>query len=206
MPKARLILLRHGQAEWNVEGRYQGQLDSALTAAGRAQAEALATRLARQRAAALYSSDLGRAQETARLIAEASGLPVILESRLRERHLGMFQGLRKSEIREKFPDEYRRFKSDSDYIVPGGESARQFAARVIDCLEEIASRHGGQEIVVVTHGGPVSSLLCHTLNIPLGGPRRFERPNASWNVFLFDNGKWLLETWGDASHLASGII
>lgn len=206
MPKTRLILLRHGQAEWNIEGRYQGQLDSALTPAGQAQAEALAARLARHRVTALYSSDLGRAQETARRAAEASGLQVILNPRLRERHLGIFQGLLKSEIRQKFPDEYRRFKSNSDYIIPDGESVRQFSARVIDCLEEIAGRHGGQEIAVVTHGGPLSLLLRHTLNVPLEAPRRFERPEASWNVFRFENGKWFLETWGDSSHVASAII
>ncbi len=206
MPKTRLILLRHGEAEWNIEGRYQGQLDSALTAAGRRQAEALAVRLARRQAAALYSSDLGRAQQTARLAADACRLPVILDSRLREQHLGMFQGLLKSDIREKFPAEYRCFKADADYIVPGGESARQFSDRVIACLEEIVSRHTGQEIVVVTHGGPVGSLLCHTFNIPLRAPRSFERPNASWNVFLFENGRWRLETWGDASHLEPQLI
>lgn len=203
MLPARLILLRHGETEWNVERRYQGQLDSALTAVGRAQSRALATRLGRHAVAALYSSDLGRAQETARVCAEATGLRVILDSRLRERHLGMFQGLLKSEIREKFPEEYRRFKSDPDYLVPGGESARQSSARMIACLEEIATRHAGQQIAIVAHGGTSSSLLRHTLGIPLGAPRRFERSNATWNLFIFSDGKWFLETWGDMSHLKS---
>jgi probable phosphoglycerate mutase len=196
-------LVRHGETEWNVERRYQGQLDSALTVTGRAQSRTLVARLARHSVAALYSSDLGRAQETARVCAEATGLKVILDSRLREQHLGIFQGLLKSEIREKFPDEYRRFKSDPDYVVPGGESARQSSARVIVCLEEIATRHAGQQLAIVAHGGTASSLLRHTLGIPLSAPRRFERSNATWNVFIFDGDKWFLETWGDMSHLKS---
>jgi probable phosphoglycerate mutase len=203
MSAAHLILLRHGETEWNIEARYQGQLDSALTATGRAQAAALASRLVPHGVAVLYSSDLGRAQETARVIADATGLKVIPDSRLRERHLGIFQGLLKSEIREMFSDEYRRFKADADYVIPGGESARQCSTRIIGCLEEIARRHVGQKIAIVAHGGTVSSLLRHTLATPLEAPRRFERLNASWNVFLFEDGKWSLQTWGDVSHLGS---
>jgi probable phosphoglycerate mutase len=203
MPATRLILLRHGETEWNVERRYQGQLDSALTTTGRTQARALAARLAGQCVAALYSSDLDRARETARVVADSTGLKQILDSGLRERHLGVFQGLLKAEIREKFPDEYLRFKSDPDYVIPGGESTRQSSTRVIACLEEIAGCHAGQQIAVIGHGGTASSLLRYALGIPLGAPRRFERSNASWNVFVFDDGKWFLETWGDVSHLES---
>lgn len=201
MSVTRLILLRHGETEWNLEGRYQGHLDSPLTPAGVAQARALAERAARQTLSALYSSDLGRAQQTAGAVAESTGLKVTVDVRLRERHLGVFQWLLKAELREKFPDEYRQFKvSGPDYVIPGGESSRQGHARVIACLDDIARRHVGQQIAVVAHGGTISSLLRHTLGIPLDAPRRFERPNASWNVFLWDDGKWLLETWGDVSH------
>src|SRR5262249_22072290 len=124
------------------------------------------------------------------------------DARLREQNLGQWQGQRQADIREKFPAEYRRLKADPDYEVPGGESARQCATRVIACLEEIARRHTGQHIAVVTHGGAASALLRHVLGIPLGAPRRFERANASWNVFLFGEGRWFLKTWGDVSHLA----
>ncbi len=203
MPSTRLILLRHGETAWNIEGRYQGQSDSALTATGRAQAEALAARLHRHRVEALYSSDLGRAVETARVVAVSTGLIVNLDSRLRERHLGVFQGLLKADIRVRFPDEYRRFKTDTDYVVPGGESARQCSTRLIACLEEIAGRHPGQDIAVASHGGAANSLLRHALGIPLGAPRRFDNLNASWNVFTYDKGRWYLETWGDVSHLNS---
>jgi probable phosphoglycerate mutase len=198
-----MILLRHGETTWNVEGRYQGHLDSPLTPRGESQARALARRLAGMKFTALYSSDLGRAGRTASIIAQATGREVRTDPRLRERHLGIFQGLLKSEIKQKLADEYRLFKTAGpDRAMPGGESARQSAERCLACLEEIARRHAGETIVVVAHGGTISVLLRHTLGFPLGTPRRFERFNASWNVFTWDDGKWRLETWGDVSHLA----
>ncbi len=202
MKATRIILLRHGETVWNLEGRYQGQLDSPLTPVGEAQARGLAQRLAGGKFAALYTSDLGRARHTAAFIAESSGHEPRVEARLRERHLGIFQNLRKAELKEKFPDEYRLCKSGGpDHVIPHGESTRQAADRTNTCLEELARRHCGETIVVVTHGGTISALLRHTLGIPLEAPRRFERSNASWNVFMFSDDRWLLETWGDVSHL-----
>lgn len=201
MPITRVVVGRHGETIWNVEGRYQGQLDSALTATGLKQSRALATRLAGENFSTLYSSDLGRAMQTAEIISRQTSHTIVTNAGLRERHLGIFQGLRKKEIQQKFADEYRLFKGGADYVVPGGESATQASARLVGCLEELARRHASERIVVVTHGGVASALLRHTLGIPPGAPRRFERPNASWNVFWFEDGKWFLETWGDISHL-----
>ena len=205
MSVTRVILLRLGETAWNIEGRYQGQLDSPLTPAGVAQANALARRLASVKFAVLYSSDLGRARQTAACIGESSGHEIRTDPRLRERHLGIFQNLLKAELKQKFPEEYRLFKSGGpDYVIPQGESGRQAADRSNACLEEIARRHPDESIVIVAHGGNISALLRHTLDIPLAAPRRFERFNASWNVFTLEDGKWLLETWGDVSHLDTG--
>lgn len=202
MEPSGLIILRHGETTWNVEGRYQGHLDSPLTPRGEAQARALARRLTSASFTALYSSDLGRASQTAGFIAQATGHQIRPDPRLRERNLGIFQGLLKSEIKQKLADEYRLFKTGGpDHAMPGGESDRQAAERSLACLEELARRHSSQTIVVVAHGGTISMLLRHTLGIPLGTPRRFERFNASWNMFEWDDGKWRLETWGDVSHL-----
>jgi probable phosphoglycerate mutase len=204
MERSRLIILRHGETAWNVEGRYQGHLDSPLTPRGEAQARALARRLTGVSFTTLYSSDLGRATQTAGIIAQATRHEVLPDSRLRERNLGVFQGLLKSEIKQKLADEYRLFKTAGpDYAMPGGESARQAAERSLVCLEELAQRHLGETIVLVAHGGTISVLLRHTLGIPLEAPRRFARFNASWNVFTWDDGKWRLETWGDVNHLSS---
>lgn len=202
MPRTHLIVVRHGESAWNVEGRYQGQLDSALTDNGLRQSRELAARLAREKLSALHSSDLGRAMQTAEIIAKYTSLAIVTCSGLRERHLGIFQGLLKREIQQRFPDEYRSFKgTDPDYVIREGESAAQAATRIISALESIAQQHAGQRIVVVTHGGVASALVRHTLGIPLGAPRRFERPNASYNAFWYEDGKWFLETWGDVSHL-----
>src|SRR5262245_4320439 len=126
MPTTRLIVLRHGETCWNREGRFQGHLDSPLTSVGIRQGQALARRLAGYRFSALYSSDLGRAEATARIIAEASGQEVCLDARLRERHLGVLQGQLVSEARQKFPEAYDTFKRGvADKPVPGGESNRE---------------------------------------------------------------------------------
>jgi len=200
MSRTRIILLRHGETAWNVEGRYQGQLDSALTPTGLAQARALGSRLAGAQLSALYSSDLGRARQTAELIAETTGHEVRTDVRLRERHFGIFQGLRKAEL--KSLEQYRLFKAGgSDHVIPEGESAQQAADRSNACLEELAARHVGGDLVVVAHGGTLSALLRHTLGLPLAGARRFARFNASWNVFARRKDRWFLETWGDVSHL-----
>jgi len=202
MASTRLILVRHGESVWNLEGRYQGQLDSRLTPKGLAQSGALAARLAGHKFVALYSSDLGRAMQTAEVIAEQTGHRILTDSRLRERHLGIFQSLSKKEIKQKFAEEYRLFKAaDPHYVVPGGESASQACTRMRGCLEELARRHVGESMAVVAHGGVLSVLFRHTLMLTLEAPRRFERRNASWNAFRCDDGKWVVETWGDVSHL-----
>jgi probable phosphoglycerate mutase len=203
MATTRVILLRHGQTQWNAEGRYQGQLDSPLSSEGLSQAAALAARMAKERFSALYTSDLGRAHQTAQIIARQTGHDLGIEVRLRERHLGIFQGLLETEIRQRYPREHRRWEEgDPDYVIPGGESARQHFTRSLSCLEELAQSHFGERIVIVTHAGVLEVLLQHTLGISTQGPRRYKRRHASWNLFSYRDHHWFLETWGDLSHLA----
>jgi 2,3-bisphosphoglycerate-dependent phosphoglycerate mutase len=205
MALTRFVILRHGETVWNFERRYQGQLDSPLTELGVTQARALADRLPTGSVAAFYASDLGRARQTAEIISERNGCEVIAHVGLRERHLGIFQGSTREEVKARWPEEYRRLKSgDADYAVPGGESTRALMERVLATLNEIAARHHGNTIAAITHGGPLSALLRHALSIPFEAPRRFSRLNASWNVFALQDGKWLLETWGDTSHWPQG--
>ena len=197
-----VMVVRHGETEWNTEGRRQGHLDSTLTAKGRAQAEALAQRFSPESCSAIYSSDLGRAFETARTIAEKTGHEVVSDERLRERNLGIFQGLDGEEIRARYPREYEEHRNGgADHAVPEGESFREQTRRNMVCLEELAKRHAGEVIMVVTHGGVLSALFRHTLDISLDAPRRFSFKNASVNTFKFQDGVWGLETWGDITHL-----
>lgn len=207
MERTRVIIVRHGETQWNIANIRQGHLDSPLTGEGIAQAKALARRLARERFSALYSSDLGRAVQTAQIIAQTTGHEIVTDSRLRERHLGIFQGLVGDEIKEKYPEEYKLHRSlGPDYVIPGGESVRQQVARNIGYLSEIATKHAGETILVITHGGVLSGLFRHTFSIPFEAPRRFEFTNAGLNVFVYEQGSWFLQTWGDLSHLASEPI
>jgi len=197
-----LWVVRHGETVWSNLGKYQGHLHGELSMHGRRQAEALAIRLAEEGFEALYSSDLQRASRTAECIANRSRHQIQRDARLRERHLGIFQGLNLQQIQHQYPEEYEKYMSgNADYIVPEGESRRQRYDRVIQCALEIAEHHAGQRIVVVTHGGPLADLLYYTLHIPLGEPRRFKLYNAGLNIFLVSAGDWRLGTWGDIGHL-----
>jgi probable phosphoglycerate mutase len=205
MVRTQVIIIRHGQTQWNIRKIRQGHLDSELTEKGLAQAQALAQRLVRENFRVLYSSDLGRAMHTARIIAAVTGHEIISDPRLRERHLGVFQGLSGEQIKAKYPEEYHLHRTvGPEYTIPGGESVRQQVARNVAFLNEMAVKHPGEKVVVVTHGGVVSGLFRHTLNIPLDAPRRFEFVNAGLNVFAYEDGTWMLRTWGDVSHLDPG--
>jgi probable phosphoglycerate mutase len=197
-----LYAVRHGETEWNLIGKQQGHLNSPLTATGIKQAHALAAGLSDKGIEIIYSSDLGRAFQTAEVIAAKLTLPVNVDSRLRERHLGTMQGLTKAQFREQFPHESAAFDSgDPDYILPDGESARQRYERCLACSSDLVSRHLGRTLLIVAHGGLLNSLFHHTLKIPLTDPRRFSLFNAAINRFSVTNHSWRLDSWGNTSHL-----
>ncbi|MDY7226443.1 histidine phosphatase family protein [Hyalangium rubrum] len=200
--KTEFILLRHGETEWNSLGRLQGHLDSPLSPEGLRQADALAERLKGVSFHALYSSDLGRALETARRIGARTGHAVQPDTRLRERGVGILEGLTREEAGRRHPEVFSEYTAGGpDFIVPGGESATQRLRHAVGCLEELSARHTGARVVVVTHGGVLSSLFRHSLGIPPGTPRAFSVLNASWNQFDYQERKFRLVTWGDVNHL-----
>jgi len=200
----RIILVRHGETAWNLEGRLQGHRDSPLTPTGRSQVAAIAERLARVRVAALYSSDLGRARETALPISDRTAVSPRYDERLRERRLGIFEGLTEPEIVERYPAEWALFRErDPDWVVPGGESARERSERTVSFLEELAARHLGETVAAVTHGGVLDGLFRFVVGLSLAVPRHFIIPNGALNVIRFDEGRWMLETWGSREHYAS---
>ena len=205
MNPTKLIIVRHGETLWNVEGKKQGQFDSPLTCLGIKQAEALAQRLAEESFAVLYASDLGRAAKTAEYIAARTNHEVILEDGLRERDFGIFQGLTDEQIKNKYPAEYNLHLADKiDYVIPEGESLREFSARVINCLESLTVRHAGQVVAIVTHGGVIDGWFRFIFGIPLEIPRRAKLWNAGFNCLVYDDvAGWTLHTWGDVSHVKS---
>jgi probable phosphoglycerate mutase len=197
------IIVRHGETEWNKLGRQQGHLDSPLTPLGRKQAEAMAAGLCAYRIDAFYASDLGRARETADVISRLLGLPYETDARLRERHLGVIQGFTYEEFAVDHAAELARFKGgDPDFRLSGGESERERFRRHTACLEELAGRHPGRTVLIVTHGGALRSFMDRALDIPLGAKRAYALPNASINVFsIADGNEWRLATWGETAHL-----
>ena len=201
----RFVLLRHGQTQWNVESRIQGHVDSGLTAEGRAQARALAERMAPESFDLLLASDLGRAMDTARAIAERTGHAIVADPRLRERHFGECQGLTYGELDYRYPDLFSSVREvDPDFVVPGGESRRQFHDRVKGAFESLAREHEGRRIVVVSHGGVLAMLYRAIHAIPLGKPHPIPIRNASYNALAWESGAWRVEAWGDTIHLPEG--
>jgi len=197
-----LIAIRHGETEWNSVGRFQGHLNSELNAEGRSQAQALGERLAAERFDLLLSSDLGRALQTASAIAMRTGHEILVDARLRERRMGIFQGLTPAEVQERYPEDYARFKShDPDYVIPEGESVRQLFERCIACFTELAERHAGLTLATVTHGGVLAMLYRHARAMPLEAPRDFPLHNTGINRFRHRQGAWELRSWGDIAHL-----
>lgn len=202
-----LIVVRHGETSWNREKRMQGTTDTTLSELGRAQAQALGRRLASHGFSALYSSDLSRARDTARAIAEHTGRKLVVDPRLQERRFGIFEGLTAAEIISRYPVEHACFASrDPEYEVPGGESARMFTQRCLGCLSEIAGRHSGEEVVVVTHGLVLDSLYRAAHGLEHGAPRPVPLINASVNLFGYGASAWRLVLWGDVTHLAADEV
>jgi broad specificity phosphatase PhoE len=149
---ATLLLVRHGETDWNAEGRLQGHTDRPLNEYGRRQARALAERLAGDDISAVYASDLSRARETAEILAAPLGLPVVLEPGLRERNWGSWEGLTGSE------------RDRVEYV---GEAPEEHAERVLAAVRAIADRHVGEKIVVVTHGGSLRRVQAATYGMAL---------------------------------------
>jgi 2,3-bisphosphoglycerate-dependent phosphoglycerate mutase len=196
------LLLRHGETLWNRDGRLQGWQDSPLSDAGRAQAEALAARLARERVDAIVASDLGRTRETAVPIAARLGLVLALDAGLRERCYGELEGMTWAEIERARPRDYQRLAArDPEYVVRGGESGVQFRDRVVSALEHLAHRHGDATVAVVTHGGVLGIVYRHAKDIALEMPRTFSVPNAAVNRLRIGARRWAIEAWADIGHL-----
>jgi probable phosphoglycerate mutase len=198
----RFIVVRHGETLWNLAGRVQGHGDSELSAAGRAQAEALARRLAGEPFDVLVSSDLGRAMATARTVARLTGHEVLADPRVRERGFGSGEGLGYAEIEARYPGGFRPSGvPDPDYAIPGGESRRAFQDRVATAFEALALEHAGRRVLVITHGGVVGALYRHIHGIAPDTAHRIAIANASYNEVAREGEAWTIGAWGDCAHL-----
>jgi 2,3-bisphosphoglycerate-dependent phosphoglycerate mutase len=200
----RILLIRHGETEWNRIERIQGMEDIPLNAMGLAQAEAVGIELGKivRGDAELVSSDLVRTRETAKPIIEATGLQARYDARLRERHFGVLQG----EWREMDAEGARRHaEGDQDYGPEGGETAREFYLRCVNAVTDLAIACDEPTLILVTHGGVVSSMYRHSQGIGAMGSRTWSVPNASISEWRFDGERFFNERIGDDSFLASAL-
>lgn len=199
--------MRHGQSTWNHEHRIQGQLDPPLSDEGRLQATRLGRRLAGRRLAGFYSSDLKRAFETAELIGRVAGIEPTAVPELREIYLGEWEGLRTLDIADRYPEAWAGWQREPNWdLVPGGERAAMFEARVAAALELIFKRHEQGDVLVVTHGGVIQIALHRIVGRPSHGLFPFKIQNASISVIEKSSGRVVVSGVNDVAHLEPGSI
>ena len=206
-----IILIRHGETAWNAERRLQGHLDISLNVEGERQASLLAAALAAEPIDLIVSSDLQRARQTAQAVATLRGMPLQIESGLRERCYGGFEGLLYSEIEQRFPAEFAAWQArDVDAILPDGkncgETFRQFYGRATGAILGLARAHSGGSIAMVAHGGVLECAYRMALGLPLETPRDFKVFNASINRFHVEEGRLVLDSWGEVDHLRPAVL
>lgn len=174
-----LYLIRHGQTDWNLEGRYTGQSDIPLNATGERQAAAAASQLNGVKLDAIVSSDLQRAQRTAEIIAAQVDLPVQSDARLREINQGVWEGMHFSEIKTRYEEQFKRRKRNPLAVAPpGGETVGQVQKRVLAALKDICARYPRQHVAIVSHGLALAIIKASINQIPIEQVWDLIPPNA----------------------------
>jgi glucosyl-3-phosphoglycerate phosphatase len=218
-----LVMLRHGQTEYNAGSRMQGQLDTDLSDLGRAQAVSAAEVLAKRQPLVIVSSDLRRALDTATALGERSGLPVTTDTRLRETHLGDWQGMTHLEVDVIAPGARMAWRDDARWAPHGGESRVDVARRSLPLVEELVagqSEWGVEDpdrpVVLVAHGGLIAALTGAVLGLPVDNwPVFGGMGNASWVQLSghcepddagFSDIRWRLDVWNASAQVANDVL
>jgi probable phosphoglycerate mutase len=218
----RLVMLRHGQTEYNAGSRMQGQLDTELSELGREQAVAAAEVLAKRQPLVIVSSDLRRALDTAVVLGERAGQPVLVDTRLRETHLGDWQGMTHLEVDTAAPGARLAWRDNARWAPHGGESRVDVAARSLPVVEELVAEQtewGRDEperpVVVVAHGGLIAALTAELLGLPVDNwPVLGGMGNASWVQLSGHSGtdatldgiRWRLDVWNASAQVANDVL
>jgi broad specificity phosphatase PhoE len=186
-----VYLARHGESDWNVERRWQGHADRPLTERGRAQAEALAEKLAGVHLDAVYASDLRRAWETAQVVAAPRGLEVVRLPELREVDVGSWSGFTRDECADRFPDAFLRWQEGGSGW-DDGESYEDMGVRIVGAVQRLAAEHPDGAILVVSHGGPIRAVHAHALGVDIATHRRTGpvEPNARLSAVSVEDGRF----------------
>ena len=197
-----LLIVRHGETEWNAEGRIQGHTDIGLSEKGAEQARSLGQRLADRQIDVAYSSDLRRTSETAKLALGGRDITLNETPRLREYNKGIFEGMTLSEIQEKFPAEYPKYlEKDLSYAPEGGETTRDVSTRMASIFSEIKANHLDETVLVVSHGGVLRAAMVSLLGMPLEGNWSFVFGNCGLTMVDTYTDNAVLQLFNDTSHI-----
>jgi glucosyl-3-phosphoglycerate phosphatase len=221
----RLVMLRHGQTDFNAGNRMQGQLDTDLSDLGREQAVAAGETLAKRQPLQIVSSDLRRALDTAVALGERSGVPVSVDARLRETHLGDWQGMTHHEVDAEAPGARLAWRDDARWAPHGGESRVDVAARSLPLVKEIVAHQSDwgvdgpdRPVVLVAHGGLIAALTAALLDLPVDSwPVLGGMGNASWVQLAghtradgdpadFGDIRWRLDVWNASAQVAGDVL
>ena len=199
----RLLLGRHGETDWNRQGRWQGHADDGLNDAGRAQAGALAQRIADLGPTALYSSDLGRTWDTAMTVAAATGLTPEAVPGVREVDVGEWTGFTRAEVEARYPERYQNYQRDTGTGYPGGETFAELKRRSLSAVDRLcAGRREGDVIVIVCHGGTIRALVSEALGLPRAGRVLAPAPaNGSLSQLWWAKDGLRVISFNDTGHL-----
>ena len=197
------VVIRHGETDWNREHRFQGQIDVPLNAMGQQQAQRLATALSGERVDLLLSSDLQRARQTALPLERTLARTAQVQPGFREQGFGVLEGLDVPTIKTRHPELWAQWlRHDADYALPSGESVRQFHARVLAALRDLAREHAGKTLLLVTHGGVLDMLWRTAHGLSLNGPRECAIPNTGINRLRWRGDTLDILRWAEDAHLA----
>ncbi len=203
-----LLLIRHGETDWNNQGRIQGHTDVPLNATGIRQAEQLAKRLAtEEKLDVLYTSPLQRASATAEIIGKRMNLAPIPDERLIERAVGKLEGLDLPEVRASFPEVFAAWREERwQLLVPGAEDQPTLFRRVTSFLDMLRSQHSGRRVGVVTHGGTLGMILASVLGLDIQKRFPFRIDNTSLSKIDFDHARPRIELLNDTCHLQHTFV
>ena len=198
----KLLLIRHGQTDWNLLGKYQGQTDIALSGEGIRQADLLAQNFPVDTLDIIYTSDLQRAFMTAERLAEKFSAPLYADKALRELNFGAWEGLTYQEIAERWPQEVKNlFGAPEKLQIPEGETFLMLQRRAMDKINEIRAENEGKNVAVVAHGAISKAILTALLHIPLHYVWMLRQDNTAVNILRFDDEFVSVELLNGISHL-----
>lgn len=198
----RIYLIRHGLTIWNNEKRYQGHTDVKLSKEGIEQALAVQRRLASVKFEAVFSSDLSRAYETAKIVAEPHGLEVNVTPGIKEMNFGVWEGLTFPDLERKYPDLVKIWmERPQDLFIPQGESFLIVRERAQKTIANILKEYPLGNLAIVSHGGTIAAVLTGLLGLPVEKMWTFRQKNAAINILLQRGERFILESYNDTCHL-----